>query len=88
MAVHGTSRFGVWRTTGTTILMVTHDVEEAVFLSQRIDVLSSHPGRVMEEVAVPFPADRTPSVLRDAAFRTLTDDLRVPLRRHAAGPVA
>ena len=37
-----------------TILLVTHDVEEAVFLSRRIYVLSSHPGRVVEEVDVPF----------------------------------
>jgi NitT/TauT family transport system ATP-binding protein len=78
----------VWRTTGTTILLVTHDVEEAVFLSQRIYVLSSHPGRVMEEVAVPFGADRTPAVLRDPRFHALTDDLRDLLRRHAAVPVA
>ena len=77
-----------WRTTGTTILLVTHDVEEAVFLSQRIYVLSSHPGRVMEEVAVPFAADRTPDVLRDARFHALTDDLRDLLRRHAAVPAA
>jgi NitT/TauT family transport system ATP-binding protein len=42
----------VWRETGMTILLVTHDVEEAVFLSGRIYVLSSHPGRVVEEIAV------------------------------------
>jgi NitT/TauT family transport system ATP-binding protein len=74
----------VWRTTGTTILLVTHDVEEAVFLSQRIYVLSSHPGRVMEEVAVPFAGDRTPALLRDDRFHALTDDLRDHLRQHAA----
>lgn len=78
----------VWRATGTTILLVTHDVEEAVFLSQRIYVLSSHPGRVMEEVAVPFPADRSPALLRDARFHAMTDDLRDLLRRHAAVSVA
>lgn len=66
----------VWRTTGTTILLVTHDVDEAVFLSPRIHVLSSHPGRVME-VAVPFDADRT----RAARFWDR-------LRRHAGVPVA
>jgi NitT/TauT family transport system ATP-binding protein len=77
-----------WRATGTTILLVTHDVEEAVFLSQRIYVLSSHPGRVMEEVAVPFGADRTPALLRDGSFHALTDDLRDLLRRHAAVPVS
>ena len=78
----------VWRATGTTILLVTHDVEEAVFLSERIYVLSSHPGRVMEEVAVPFPADRSPALLRDARFHAMTDDLRDLLRRHAAVSVA
>ena len=78
----------VWRATGTTILLVTHDVEEAVFLSQRIYVLSSHPGRVMAEVAVPFPADRTPAMLRDARFHAITDDLRDLLRRHATVSVA
>ncbi|HEX3621298.1 MAG TPA: ABC transporter ATP-binding protein [Acidimicrobiales bacterium] len=75
-----------WRATGTTILLVTHDVEEAVFLAQRIYVLSSHPGRVMEEVTVPFGADRTRAVLREPAFHGLTDDLRDLLRRHAAVP--
>jgi NitT/TauT family transport system ATP-binding protein len=74
----------VWRTTGTTILLVTHDVEEAVFLSQRIYVLSSHPGRVMEEVAVPFGPDRGRDALRQPRFHTLADDLRELLRRHAA----
>ena len=78
----------VWRTTRTTILLVTHDVEEAVFLSQRIYVLSSHPGRVMEEVAVPFAADRTAAVMRDDRFHALTDDLRDLLRRHASVAVA
>ncbi len=76
----------VWRTTGTTILLVTHDVEEAVFLSQRIYVLSSNPGRVMEEIAVPFDADRTPAVLREPRFHALTDDLRDLLRRDATVP--
>jgi ABC-type nitrate/sulfonate/bicarbonate transport system ATPase subunit len=57
-------------------------------LSQRIYVLSSHPGRVMEEVAVPFDADRTRSVLRETRFHALTDDLRDLLRRHAAVAVA
>jgi NitT/TauT family transport system ATP-binding protein len=76
----------VWRSTGTTILMVTHDVEEAVFLSQRIYVLSSHPGRVMEEVPVPYPNERTAKVLRQPWFHAITDDLRDHLRQHAAVP--
>ena len=39
----------VWRDTGTTVLMVTHDVEEAVFLGQRVVVLASDPGRVVAD---------------------------------------
>jgi len=65
----------VWRQTGTTILMVTHDVEEAIFLSQRIYVFSSHPGRVRREVTIPFDADRTPSIRRDTRFLDLRDEI-------------
>ena len=42
--------------------MVTHDVAEAVYLSQRIYVLSSRPGRVAEEIEVPFGDHRGPLV--------------------------
>jgi len=49
----------LWQQTQKTILMVTHDVEEAVFLAQRIYVLSSHPGQIKAEVNVFFERDRT-----------------------------
>ena len=65
----------VWRKTGTTILMVTHDVEEALFLSQRIYVLSSHPGRIRREIAVPFGLERSPSIRRDPRFLDLRDEI-------------
>ncbi len=66
----------VWRETGTTILMVTHDVEEAIFLSQRIYVLSSHPGRVKREIVVPFGPERGPEIRRDESFLDLRDEIR------------
>lgn len=66
----------VWRDVGTTILMVTHDVEEAVYLSGRVYVLTSNPGRVAAEVPVPLPADRGPSVKRDAMFLDLRDQVQ------------
>lgn len=43
----------------TTILFVTHDVEEAVFLSTRIIVFSARPGSILEDIKVPFPAERS-----------------------------
>jgi len=61
--------------TGCTVLMVTHDVAEAVYLSQRVYVLSARPGRVAEEVAVPFGASRGPDVKRDVRFLDLHDEI-------------
>jgi NitT/TauT family transport system ATP-binding protein len=61
--------------TGATVLMVTHDVTEAVYLSQRIYVLSSRPGRVDEEIAVPFGPDRGPRNQRDARFLAVRDEI-------------
>jgi NitT/TauT family transport system ATP-binding protein len=66
----------VWRQTGTTVLMVTHDVEEAIFLSQRIYVLSSHPGRVKREIVVPFGSDRSAGIRRDERFLDLRDEIQ------------
>jgi len=65
----------VWRETGTTILMVTHDVEEALYLAQRIYVFSSHPGRVRKEIRVPFGEERSHSVRRDERFLDLRDEV-------------
>jgi ABC-type nitrate/sulfonate/bicarbonate transport system ATPase subunit len=45
----------LWQQTQTTILMITHDVEEAIFLSQRIYVMSTHPGEIQAEIAIALP---------------------------------
>lgn len=59
----------LWRQTQKTILMVTHDVEEAVFLSQRIYVLSSHPGELKAEVNLEFDEARALSIKGTEAFQ-------------------
>ncbi|MGH8886589.1 MAG: ABC transporter ATP-binding protein [Egibacteraceae bacterium] len=66
---------GVWQQTGTTIAMVTHDVEEAIYLAQRVYVLTSHPGRVATTVEVPFGRSRGPAVRRDDRFLDLRDQI-------------
>ncbi|WP_036483808.1 ABC transporter ATP-binding protein [Myxosarcina sp. GI1] len=48
----------LWNKTHTTILMITHDVEEAIFLAQRICVMSAHPGRLKETIEIDLPARR------------------------------
>ncbi len=65
----------VWRRTLATVVMVTHDVEEAIYLSNRIYVLSARPGRIAEEIVVPFGPDRGPLVKRDPRFLDLRDEL-------------
>jgi ABC-type nitrate/sulfonate/bicarbonate transport system ATPase subunit len=64
----------VWKRTGCTIVMVTHDVEEAIYLAQRVLVMSPRPGRITEEVVVPF-GERALHVLRDPRFLDLRDEL-------------
>jgi NitT/TauT family transport system ATP-binding protein len=59
---------GLWERTHITILMVTHDVEEAIFLSQRIYVMSSHPGRIKGEVLIQLPEHRELDLKLDPQF--------------------
>jgi NitT/TauT family transport system ATP-binding protein len=46
----------IWRRTGTTILFITHSIDEAVYLGQRVAVMTSRPGRIKEVVAIDLPA--------------------------------
>ncbi|GAA0976709.1 ABC transporter ATP-binding protein [Acrocarpospora macrocephala] len=78
----------IWQDVGTTIVMVTHDVEEAVFLGQRVLVLSSDPGRISQDIPVDLPEPRTLEVRRSAEFLSLRarveDLVRAEHRAHQA----
>lgn len=58
----------LWQRTHCTILMITHDVEEAVFLSERIYVLTARPGTIQQEIKVQLPDERTYEMKRNASF--------------------
>ncbi len=49
----------LWLSTTTTVILVTHDLREAAFLANRICIMSSRPGRILEDRAVPFARPRT-----------------------------
>lgn len=62
----------VWHRLGVTLLFVTHDIDEAVYLGQRVVMLSAAPTRVMEDLAIDLPADRDQLVTRgDPRFTEL-----------------
>lgn len=83
----------LWQESGVTMIMVTHDIEEAVFLADRIVVLDSRPGRIRRivDVPLPHPRERTHpqfnAIKRDVLgdFSALTDDGKA---REEAKPVA
>jgi NitT/TauT family transport system ATP-binding protein len=72
----------VWTDTGTTVLMVTHDVEEAVFLGQRVIVLASDPGRVVASIDVDLPEPRDLPTRRSQAFLGLRAEIEDLVRTH------
>lgn len=49
---------GIWRQTHSTMIIVTHDIEEAVALAHRVIVMQPSPGRIMEEIAINLPMPR------------------------------
>lgn len=61
---------------GSTILMVTHDIAEAVFLADRILILSNRPGRLYAEVTVDLPRPRALSAMGSAEFARLNNRVR------------
>jgi len=58
----------VWERHRLTVLFVTHDVEEAVFVADRVLVMTNRPGRIKQEIPVPLPRPRTPEMLTDPTF--------------------
>ena len=65
----------VWARFRWTVLLITHDVREAVYLADRIYVLSPRPGTVVAELAVPLPRPRTLATLTDPRLAQLETEL-------------
>ncbi len=69
----------IWRETGTTILFVTHSIQEAAYLGQRVLVLASGPGRIRAVVDTDLPEPRALEMRDTAMFGALTGRLRAVL---------
>ncbi|MBU6336170.1 MAG: ATP-binding cassette domain-containing protein, partial [Chloroflexi bacterium] len=65
----------IWMRRATTTLLVTHGIDEALFLADRVVVMHGQPGRIAAIVDVPFARPRALTLFADPAFRTLEDEV-------------
>ena len=75
----GNELLRIWQTTQKTILMVTHSISEAVFLSDRVLVLTSRPARISLDLSIDLPRPRTESMRYSPQFSQLAQALRQQL---------
>ena len=73
----------IWESHRLTVLFVTHDVEEAVTISDRVLVMSNRPGRLKEEVAIPLARPRTLAQQETAEFLALRHRVLASIREEA-----
>ncbi|MGE2714721.1 ABC transporter ATP-binding protein [Mycolicibacterium litorale] len=66
----------IWEKSSCTVLFVTHSLEEAVFLADRVVVLSERPARLKGTVPITLPRDRDPEIRRTAEFLALENEIR------------
>jgi NitT/TauT family transport system ATP-binding protein len=74
----------LWENDRKTVLLVTHDIDEAIYLADRTIVMTGHPGRVHEVVRIDLPRPRRFAMHSDARFIALRDAVRDVVRQEAA----
>jgi NitT/TauT family transport system ATP-binding protein len=70
----------LWRRTGATVLLITHALDEAAMLSDRIGAMSARPGRFLEIVETGWPRERDSTIVSEAGFGEITGRLWDNLR--------
>src|SRR5258706_229333 len=73
----------MWQQFRISVLFITHDIEEAIFLSDRIYVMTARPGRIKAEITVPLPRPRTPELTCSAPFIGLVQKLKALIREES-----
>jgi NitT/TauT family transport system ATP-binding protein len=73
----------MWQRLRISVLFITHDIEEAVFLSDRIYVMTARPGRIKSEIVVPLPRPRTPEMTGTPQFMQLVRTIKTLIREES-----
>jgi NitT/TauT family transport system ATP-binding protein len=79
----------IWQQFRISVLFITHDIEESIFLSDRIYVMTARPGRIKAEIKVPLPRPRTAEMTSTPEFISLVQELKRLIREEslaAMGP--
>jgi len=66
----------IWAESGKTVVLITHSIPEAVFLADRVVVMSARPGRIQRIIDVPIPRPRSIEVMGEPLFGRMTADIR------------
>jgi len=65
----------IWMETSSTALLITHGIDEAVFLADHVVIMQANPGRVVEIVDIPFARPRQPELFSDPEFHAMTSKI-------------
>jgi NitT/TauT family transport system ATP-binding protein len=65
----------IWSEAKKTVLFITHQINEAIYLADRVAVMSARPGRVKGIVTIPFPRPRSLAVKRDPKFLEIEETI-------------
>ena len=73
----------IWRETGATVVLITHALDEAAMLSDRIGIMSARPGRFIDIVSTGWPRERDSRIVSDRRFGDITGRLWTTLREES-----
>jgi NitT/TauT family transport system ATP-binding protein len=73
----------MWQQLQLSVLFITHDIEEAIFLSEKVYVMTARPGRIKAVIDVPLPRPRTHEMISSPTFISLVTQLKALIREES-----